>query len=146
MPSDAAPAPTVVIKRVIAGSAAEIFDLWTRPELMVRWMSPYSGPVRSEATADVLVGGSFKLSMGSGDVVCEIDGTYVEVQRPSKLVFTWRGPPTGNVNTLVTLELKALKNGTELTLTHEKLPTSELRDDHHKGWSNMIDHLVAELR
>jgi uncharacterized protein YndB with AHSA1/START domain len=145
MRSDATPAPTVTIKRVIAGTAEDIFDLWTHPKLMVRWMSPYAGTVHSEAAADVRVGGAFKLSMVSGDSVCDIHGTYVEVERPTKLVFTWRGPPTANVNTLVTLALKALETGTELTLTHEKLPTPEVREGHRTGWSNMFDHLVAEL-
>jgi hypothetical protein len=60
-------------------------------------------------------------------------------------VFTWFGPPTQNANTLVTLELKALQTGTELTLTHEKLPTAEVRQSHTTGWANMFDHLLVEV-
>lgn len=145
MPSDAA-APTVKIKRVIARPAEEIFELWTRPELMARWMSPYTGAVQCRAEADVRVGGRFRLSMCSADSQCEIEGTYVEIERPNRLVFTWLGPPTQNVNTLVTLELKALKSGTELTLTHEKLPTAEARQGHMIGWANMLEHLAVLQR
>jgi len=60
---------------------------------------------------------------------------------PRKLVFTWSGPPTSRVDTLVTVELAPIENTTELTLTHEKLPTAELRDGHGIGWANMLDHL-----
>lgn len=146
MPSDAARVPTLKIRRVIASSPQKIFDLWTRPELMARWMSPYPGAVHCEAVADVRVGGAFRLSIRSADSQCDIEGIYVEVERPKRLVFTWCGPPTQGANTLVTLELKALKTGTELTLTHEKLPTDEVRQGHTIGWANMVDHLLVEVR
>lgn len=145
MRSDAETVPTLVLERVIASTAQKIFDLWTRPELMTRWMSPYPGVVDSEAAADVRVGGAYKLSMGSAGSRCEIEGTYLVVDPPTKLVFTWCGPPTAGANTLVTLDLKPLKTGTKLTLTHEKLPTPEVRQSHRRGWANMFDHLSVEV-
>jgi uncharacterized protein YndB with AHSA1/START domain len=145
MPSDAATVPTVKIRRVIASPAQKIFDLWTRPELMARWMSPFPGAVHCDVVADVRVGGTFRLSMSSADSQCEIEGTYVQIERPNRLVFTWFGPPTQNANTLVTVELKALQTGTELTLTHEKLPTAEVRQGHTTGWEYMFDHLLVEV-
>jgi uncharacterized protein YndB with AHSA1/START domain len=145
MPSDAAPVSTVKIKRVIASPAQQIFDLWTQPELMARWMSPYPGAVQCGAEADVRVGGTFRLSMSSAESRCDIEGTYVEIERPHRLVFTWLGPPTRGVTTLVTLELKTVHAGTELTLTHEKLPTAEVRQGHLTGWETMLEHLAVEL-
>jgi uncharacterized protein YndB with AHSA1/START domain len=44
--------PTVKIKRVISSDAHKIFNLWTRPELMAHWMSPYPGKVQCAAEAD----------------------------------------------------------------------------------------------
>jgi uncharacterized protein YndB with AHSA1/START domain len=134
--------PTVKIKRVISSDAHKIFNLWTRPELMAHWMSPYPGKVQCSAEADVRVGGTFKLSMQSDHSTCEIEGQYVVVDPPHLLAFTWCGPPTQNANTLVTVELKSISGGTELTLTHEKLPTVELRAAHEIGWANMFDHLT----
>lgn len=135
--------PTVTIKRVMPGAAQKIFNLWTRPELMARWMTPYPGNVDCVAEADVRVGGAFKLSMRSDASTCEIAGEYVAVDPPRRLVFTWRGGPTQNADTLVTVELAPSGAGTELTLTHERLPTPELRAAHATGWANMFDHLVA---
>jgi uncharacterized protein YndB with AHSA1/START domain len=106
---------------------------------------PLSGAVNCKASSDVRRGGAFSLVMSSGDSNCEISGTYVEVERPRRLVFTWIGPPTSNVNTLVTVELNPRDGGTELVLTHERLPTPEVREGHTIGWGNMLNHLVAAI-
>jgi uncharacterized protein YndB with AHSA1/START domain len=146
MPSDSTKARTLTLRRVISGrSPEELFDLWTRPELMVQWMSPYTGEVHCTAAADVRVGGAFSLVMHARESRCEIEGTYLEVQRPVRLVFSWIGPPTAGATTRVTVELRALAGGTELTLTHEQLPTDEVRSGHAEGWDNMFGHLLMAL-
>ena len=37
--------PIVQVRRRVRAGAEQIFDLWTKPDLMVRWMSPYPGVV-----------------------------------------------------------------------------------------------------
>ena len=37
--------PIVQIRRRVKAGAEQIFDLWTKPDLMVRWMSPFPGAV-----------------------------------------------------------------------------------------------------
>ena len=32
---------TVQVRRRVSARAEQIFDLWTKPDLMVRWMSPF---------------------------------------------------------------------------------------------------------
>ena len=34
--------PIVQVRRRVKAGAEQIFDLWTKPDLMVRWMSPLS--------------------------------------------------------------------------------------------------------
>ncbi|HMK71808.1 MAG TPA: SRPBCC domain-containing protein [Myxococcaceae bacterium] len=134
----------LVVRRLIRSTPEKVFRLWTVPELMARWMSPYPGPVRARVVADVRVGGSFRLEMGSEASTCEIEGTFLEVHFPSRLVFTWTGPPTLGAETLVTLALRAVAEGTELVLTHEKLPSDDVRKRHHTGWEAFLDHLETE--
>jgi len=109
--------PIVQIRRRVRAGADEIFDLWTKPDLMVRWMSPYPGAVDCKASCDLRPGGAFSLVMSSGESRREVSGAYVQVDRPRKLVFTWMGPLTNNVNTLVTLELTPRGDETDLVLT-----------------------------
>jgi uncharacterized protein YndB with AHSA1/START domain len=134
--------PTVQIRRRVRAAAEEIFDLWTRPDLMARWMSPFPGAVDCKATCDLRPGGAFSLVMTSGESSREVSGTYVQVERPRKLVFTWIGPLTNNVNTLVTVELIPRGDETELVVTHERLPTSAIREGHTRGWGHILDHLA----
>jgi uncharacterized protein YndB with AHSA1/START domain len=126
----------------VKATAEEIFDLWTKPDLMVRWMSPFPGPVDCKASCDLRAGGSYSLVMSSAESKREVTGTYVQIDRPRKLVFTWMGPLTNHVNTLVTLELNPRGDETDLVLTHERLPRTEMHVGHTKGWGNILDHLA----
>jgi uncharacterized protein YndB with AHSA1/START domain len=134
--------PIVQIRRRVKAGAEEIFDLWTKPDLMVRWMSPFPGPVDCEANSDLRAGGSYSLVMSSEGSKRQVTGTYVLIDRPRRLVFTWTGPLTNNVDTLVTLELNQRGDETDLVLTHERLPTPEMHVGHTKGWGNILDHLA----
>jgi uncharacterized protein YndB with AHSA1/START domain len=142
MARDDTTGPAVQIRRRVQGTAEEIFDLWTKPELMVRWMSPYPGAVDCKASCDLRPGGTFSLLMSSAESTREVTGTYLQVERPRKLVFTWIGPLTNNVNTLVTLELHSRGDETDLVLTHERLPTPAIHEGHTRGWGNILDHLA----
>jgi uncharacterized protein YndB with AHSA1/START domain len=95
-----------------------------------------------KASCDLRPGGAFSLVMSSEEASREVSGTYVEVDRPRKLVFTWMGTLTNNVNTLVTVELYPHGDETDLVLTHERLPTPAIREGHTRGWGNILDHLV----
>jgi uncharacterized protein YndB with AHSA1/START domain len=142
MDRDDTTGPIVRIRRRVRAGAEQIFDLWTKPDLMVRWMSPYPGAIECKASSDLRPGGAFSLVMSSKESSREVSGTYVEIDRPRKLVFTWFGPLTNNVNTLVTLELIPLGDETDLVLTHERLLTAAIVDGHTKGWGNILDHLA----
>jgi uncharacterized protein YndB with AHSA1/START domain len=143
MARDDTTAPTVQIRRRVQAGAEQIFDLWTKPDLMVRWMSPFPGTVDCKASCDLRPGGAFSLAMVSADARRDVSGTYVEIDRPRKLVFTWTGPLTNNVNTLVTVEFIARGDDeTDLVLTHERLPTSAIHDGHTRGWGHILDHLA----
>ena len=138
-------APIVQIRRRVRAGAEQILDLWTKPDLMVRWMSPFPGAVDCKASCDPRTGGAFSLVMSSGESSREVSGAYVQVDRPRKLVFTWIGPLTNDVKTLVTVELIPSGDETDLVLTHERLPTSSIVEGHTKGWGNILDHLAEAV-
>ena len=134
--------PVVQLRRRVKATAEEIFELWTKPDLMARWMSPFPGAVDCKASCDFRLGGSYSLVMASQGSSREVSGTYVHIDRPRKLVFTWMGPLTNHVTTLVTVELNSRGDETELVLTHERLPTPEMHIGHTKGWGHILDHLA----
>ncbi len=48
-------------------------------------------------------------------------------------------------DTLVTIELRTVPEGTELTLTHAFFPTVEERDNHQSGWAGCLSRLLKVL-
>lgn len=137
-------APVARLTRRLPGTLEQVFDAWTDPGKFRQWLAP--GPMQvSRAEADVRVGGRFALTMKGDQGEYPHHGTYREVDRPRRLVFTWLSPATGNEPSLVTIELKPTFGGTDLTLTHEKLPPDKVAD-HQRGWDSIGEKLDAWLR
>jgi uncharacterized protein YndB with AHSA1/START domain len=122
----------LTLRRVYPVKVDRVFDAWTDPILMGSWF--YVGDRwSSEVENDLRVGGAYRISMRTEtDAVLVCHGVYREVARPHRLAFTWNSHL--HSGSLVTIELKAVADGTELTLTHSGLPTAELMTAHDQGW------------
>ena len=92
---------------------------------------------------DARVGGAFNITRRDGEDVEHV-GTYLEIDRPRRLVFTFGVPKFSAQMTRVSIDLKPLPTGCELTLTHEgALP--EWLDRTREGWDMILDGLSAHL-
>jgi uncharacterized protein YndB with AHSA1/START domain len=131
----------LAVTRRYAASPDRVFAAWTDPDSLGRWMSPFG---KSVATADVRVGGTFKIIMQGQGTEIEHTGEYLEVDRPRRLVFTWQSPYTGPTPSVVTVELRPDGDQTELILTHERLPEDQV-ESHRGGWGQILDNLAAAL-
>jgi len=73
-----------------------------------------------------------------------VGGEYRELRPGRKIVFTWQWEDDeaweNNVS-VVTVELTDRDGGTELRLTHERLPNEASRDGHTRGWNSALDKL-----
>jgi uncharacterized protein YndB with AHSA1/START domain len=135
----------LVVRRLIAASREELFDAWTDPKGMAEWMCP--GNIASaEVELDPRPGGALRVVMRSPTEQFDHRGEFKIVERPAKLVFTWISRGTGWLESLVTIELRAVNDSeTELVLTHENLPGKEVRDRHQGGWSQIVALLEGHL-
>jgi uncharacterized protein YndB with AHSA1/START domain len=70
-------------------------------------------------------------------------GEYQVVEPPSKLAFTWTSKGTDYQTTLVTVEIFALGEQSELVLTHERFSTPEQAKRHEGGWGQIAEKLAA---
>ena len=133
----------VEMKRRLPASTTEVFRWWTEPELLARWMTPVGS---ATATVDLRVGGALLIVMTGGDTVIEHRGTYIAVEPPQRLAFTWASPYTGLEPSLVTVELEPDgENATILRLRHSELPDGAA-ESHRGGWGTMLDRLAAGLK
>jgi len=132
----------VRVRRVIKAPREAVFAAWTDPQSMRAWLAPYSLTV-GEVSVDLRVGGSYSLMMRRDGEDLPHSGVYREIKPPERLVFTWSSSRTEHRETLVTIELHQHPNGTELVLTHERLPSAEAIQGHTAGWSSILDKFAA---
>jgi uncharacterized protein YndB with AHSA1/START domain len=91
------------------------------------------------------VGGAFRITMIEADGTGhEHWGEYLAIDPPSLLSFTWISANTDGEPSTVTVELRERGTGTELTLTHRRLPASKV-EAHRKGWTAIVGKLEAVL-
>jgi glutathione S-transferase len=133
----------VEIHRRLPAPVDEVFQWWTDPERLREWMSPV-GTV--EAEVDLRVGGTIRIVMRGDGMEIEHLGTYLKIEPPHRLVFTWTSPYTGPHPSIVTLELEPDGVGaTRLHLVHQQLPEAATAS-HRGGWGAMLDRLGDRLQ
>jgi uncharacterized protein YndB with AHSA1/START domain len=130
---------TVVVKRLISASRGEVFEAFTDAEIMSKWFFPEED-MSAEVTNDPVVGGDYTLKMHAknGDTYTHV-GEYKEIVHPEKLVFTWTSDFVQD--TLVTITFSESGGATEVTISHELLPSVEMVDNHRGGWTGCLNRL-----
>jgi uncharacterized protein YndB with AHSA1/START domain len=132
--------PTVRVSREIAAPAALLFDAWLDPAKLAAWMRPFD-TIRSEVQLDARVGGEFEIVMHTPKGAVPHTGSYREITRPRRIVFTWNSPFAGDGGSLVTVDFHARGQGTEIVISHERLPSEEMVRAHEGGWSSILDRI-----
>jgi uncharacterized protein YndB with AHSA1/START domain len=141
---------SLTLVRRIRAQPGVVFAALASPEGMTNWFGPDDGPVLL-AESDVRVGGQFRVRFRKVDgSEHEASGEYVEVVDSKRLVMTWRwtfgGEPdeSGEVSR-VSIDLRAIDIGTELTFTHARLQTEVSANSHKQGWNGAFDKLERYL-
>jgi glutathione S-transferase len=135
------------VSRVINSNREAVWAAWTEEAQMKKWMAP-EGVKLEICTADVSVGGSYHLRMHTpDDQIFNAKGVYKRIERPDKLVYTWRWeePEHDCGETLVTVELTEVGEATEVVITHDGFPNAEAKDGHVTGWTSCLDGLESQL-
>ena len=126
----------------------KVWRAWTDARALGQWFRPdasFSIPV---AETDMRVGGRFRVLMvdAKGEEF-DLSGIYREVVRERKLVMTWgwRAKQPGH-ESLVTVTLRPLGQGTQLELRHEQYVDMENQPTHEQGWNGALDKLGQLLQ
>ncbi len=120
----------------------EVFDYWTKPELLCAWWP-------QEAEIDDRVGGTYHLSWPGMN--WHLRGEYTRFEYGKQLAFTWKWDhdEEGTMVREVTIVLEPLPDrGTKLTLTHgpytDSTEDQAVRIEHHlAGWQHFIPRLQS---
>ena len=149
------PETRVEVRRMFVAPREKVFEAWTQREKLEKWMCRFprndTRYTASDARPGVVAVMDVKTPSGQRFIQTI---TYRDIEPPSKLVFSWdwqefsaAGEKIDEArNTLVTVEFQPRGTFTEVILTHEGLPTAELRARHERGWIGCFDALTETLK
>jgi uncharacterized protein YndB with AHSA1/START domain len=147
-PVDAAPAeqPSLTLKRRFAAPPEKVYAAWTDPQKLARWFGPaliVQDSVKAEI--DLRVGGRYRIGFDAKGTYNQVGGIYREVVPNQRLVFTWAWHSTPERESLVTISIKPEGDGTLLTFHHAQFADVTARDNHERGWTELLAKLENYL-
>jgi uncharacterized protein YndB with AHSA1/START domain len=129
----------------IAAPAERVFEALASDEIIRWWGRPGVFDAR-EWQGDVRVGGRWRASgSGVGGQPWSLEGEFLEVVPPSKLVHTWHTPGTGVEPSVVTYLLEAIDGGTRVTLRHTGIAVRDQCMGAGLGWESCLHRLAEQL-
>lgn len=139
----------LVATRTVDAPARIVFEAWTTPELIMRWWTPDSfGITFLSCETDVRTGGSYRyvFSHASSEQPMAFFGRYIDVEPPSRLVWTNEEEADGAVTTVTFEE----KDGKTLVVVHDLYPSKEALDgaiasESTGAWPEQFEQLDALL-
>lgn len=135
---------TLRMRRTFSATPETVFDAWTDPELVARWL--FTGPTSQAHSVDldVRVGGPWKITDQREGVDYVAEGEYRLIDRPHRLVFTFGMRQFSPEFAEVTVEFERSGDGCTMTLSQDRLPAEHIEATEH-GWSEMLDGLERAL-
>lgn len=135
----------IVVSRDFDASAERVFDAWLDASNIGRWLFATTNGKMQTVTIDPRVGGTFRVLEKRGDELADHFGTYLEIDRPRRLVFTF-ATRAEDEPSQVTIDIEPRDGGCTLTLTHLLHPKwADYVDRTRSGWSTILGSLAAAL-
>lgn len=138
----------ITITRMIDANRQKVWDAWTKPEYLSEWFGvPPLAATRESTSIDLRVGGTWR-----ADLVNAQDGTrmpftgkYLEINSPSKLVFTIEEAGNPNVET-ATVTLTDRVGTTEMTFNQKgHLPPAQYGDPLRNGYNSFFERMIKVI-
>lgn len=131
----------------IAVPPQRVFTALTSQEVTAWWGD--DGTYRTtDLTADLRVGGKWKASgVGADGHAFSVEGEYLVVEPPHKIVQTWRPDWDAGRATTLTYSLTPTESGTLLTVRHEGFASDQAEScrSHAGGWEMVLGWLQSWL-
>jgi uncharacterized protein YndB with AHSA1/START domain len=128
----------------IAASPERVFKALASKEICDWWVRPGVFDTR-EWTGDVRAGGRWRASGIARGKLYNLEGEFLEVDPPRKLVHTWQIAGAPGAPSTVSYQLEKIEGGTRLTLRHSGLVAPEVCTNTCTGWETSLERLAEIL-
>jgi uncharacterized protein YndB with AHSA1/START domain len=127
----------LIVRLTIGASRERLFDAWTTPAQLMEWWGPV-GVSCTAAEVDLRVGGRYRIAnrLPDGETLW-ITGEFERIERPNLLVYSWRletGAEAGTAAERVSVRFRPQGDLTEVVVTHERIATQAMKEQHEQGW------------
>ena len=133
---------TISVTRNFPHTPGRVFDAWLDPGKVGKWM--FGPPLREEKVVrmglEAKIGGRFSFVVNREGKEFNHVGEYLEIDRPSRLVFTWGLKDLSeDPESRVTLEILPAAEGCDLSLSH-RIPGewAEFALRTKEGWTKIL--------
>jgi uncharacterized protein YndB with AHSA1/START domain len=138
--------PSLTLTRRFSAAPEKVYAAWADPQRLVQWFGPSSVEEGSvKADIDLRVGGRYRISFRANGNYNEVGGIYREVVPNQRLVFSWAWHSTPERESLVTISIKPEGSGTLLVFNHAQFVDEKARDNHERGWTDLLGKLETYL-
>ncbi|WP_040851612.1 SRPBCC family protein [Planococcus antarcticus] len=145
---------TLSMARRFNASDKAVYEAWTNPELMKKWLFTQQG-TNQVAKNSLREGGSWEIIDRREGVDYRAIGEYLELKPPHKLRFTFKMPQFNGLEDRITIWISMVQNSCEMTFVQEivvpheegwteddiKRVSAEFSNESHEGWSLMFENL-----
>lgn len=135
---------TVRLHRVLRSTPAKIYHAFIDPDAMAKWLPPYGFTGRVHHS-DVRVGGSYKMSFTnfSTGQAHTFGGEFLELTPNERLRYNDQFDDPNLPGVLeVTIELKTVSVGTEVSIVQTGIPDVIPVDACYLGWQESLEQLA----
>lgn len=136
---------TVEIRRRYEFPPERVFDAWLNKSMLEKWRFRTVEPHSAQLEMDVRVGGGYWFGQWVwGEELVE-RGSYLEIERPRRLVIEESMPGSGHGAGCLTVEFEPRPNGCELKLTVSSPDDESSQFALRYGWAVTLEELAAAL-
>jgi uncharacterized protein YndB with AHSA1/START domain len=138
----------ILITREFDAPIELVFDVLTKPEHVRHWFAPYEEEM-TVCSIDLRVGGTYHMAFVTRDgIECSFRGTYLELERPTRIVDSWLFEGWPEAEAVETVDLHETDGLTTVVMNlafsdqagRDHMNTT---DGQESSWDKMEDYLAS---